>query len=445
MSPKGHSVRAPVKQDYPRTKEILEHVGPLPSVPKQGKVLNEKDLHDNLTSFRELNKTTTVIKFPGPELDIPMYINEFWTSRQRMGHSLHEISYRACFKPQLPRFFIERLTRFGDVVYDPFMGRGTTPIEAALMGRKPFGSDINPLGKILVNPRLHPPDLSEIDGRLSQIDLESETIIQGDLSAFYHNQTLKRITNLRNYLALRREKGEFDYLDDWIRMVATNRLTGHSPGFFSVYTLPPNQAISIKSQLKINRDHGQIPPDRDVKEIILRKSRSMLRKLDDVQRLQLYNSKKDAFFITGTSEHTPEIRNESVNLVVTSPPFLDVVSYQKDNWLRCWFNDIDPTTVPIWQIRKSEEWQLKMTKVFHELRRVLVPGGFIAFEVGEVRRGKLLLETLVVPAAINANLEPLLIIINDQRFTKTANCWGVSNLKKGTNTNRIILIQKSIR
>ena len=187
-----------MKQHYPRTKEFLEHLGPLSSVPKQGKVLNEEEFHANLTSFHEFNKTTTVIKFPESEWDIPMYVNEFWPSRQRMGHSLHEISYRACFKPQLPRFFIERLTRLGDVVYDPFMGRGTTPIEAALMGRKPFGSDINPLGKILVNPRLHPPDLSEIECRLSQIDLESEATIQGDLSAFYHNQTLKRITNLRS-------------------------------------------------------------------------------------------------------------------------------------------------------------------------------------------------------------------------------------------------------
>ena len=44
-----------------------------------------------------------------------------------------------------------------------------------------------------------------------------------------------------------------DNIDRWIRMVATNRLTGHSPGFFSVYTLPPNQAASQNSQIKINK------------------------------------------------------------------------------------------------------------------------------------------------------------------------------------------------
>ena len=43
-----------------------------------------------------------------------------------------------------------------------------------------------------------------------------------------------------------------DGVDRWIRMVAVNRLTGHSPGFFSVYTLPPNQAASLDAQAKIN-------------------------------------------------------------------------------------------------------------------------------------------------------------------------------------------------
>ncbi|HOC06866.1 MAG TPA: site-specific DNA-methyltransferase, partial [Bacillota bacterium] len=33
---------------------------------------------------------------------VPRFSNEFWTSRQRQASSLHEISYRACFKPQLP-------------------------------------------------------------------------------------------------------------------------------------------------------------------------------------------------------------------------------------------------------------------------------------------------------------------------------------------------------
>jgi hypothetical protein len=83
-----------------------------------------------------------------------------------------------------------------------------------------------------------------------------------------------------------------------------------------------------------------------------------------------------------------------------------------------------------------------MTQVFTELHRVLRPGGHVAFEVGEVNAGRVLLEELVVQAGSNAGLTPELILINDQEFTKTANCWGVSNNNKGTNTNRIVVFQK---
>ncbi|NBB78545.1 MAG: site-specific DNA-methyltransferase, partial [Verrucomicrobia bacterium] len=121
-----------------------------------------------LKQLEEFNafRTPTVVE----TLDgIKYYINEFWTSRQRQASRLHEVSYRACFKPQLPRFFIERLTAPGDVVYDPFMGRGTTPLEAALLGRIPYGNDTNPLSRALVAPRLAPPSMRSIEERLRSI------------------------------------------------------------------------------------------------------------------------------------------------------------------------------------------------------------------------------------------------------------------------------------
>ena len=83
-----------------------------------------------------------------------------------------------------------------------------------------------------------------------------------------------------------------------------------------------------------------------------------------------------------------------------------------------------------------------MTAVFAELRRVLVPGGYVAFEVGEVRGGTIKLEETVIPCGTSVGLEPLAVVINSQVFTKTANCWGISNNRKGTNTNRIVLFRK---
>src|SRR5262245_33808933 len=97
-------------------------------------------------------------------------VNEFWTNKQRAASSLQEVSYRACFKPQLPRFVIERFTTEGDIVYDPFMGRGTTIVEAALMGRVPAGCDVNPLSKVLAAPRLAPPTVEDVSARLAALD-----------------------------------------------------------------------------------------------------------------------------------------------------------------------------------------------------------------------------------------------------------------------------------
>ena len=408
--------------------------------PRRG---SSASIRSQIKTFRDFGKQTICKEFPDSSIRIPVYVNEFWTSKQRAAHSLHEVSYRACFKPQLPRFFIERLTKAGDRVYDPFMGRGTTLLEAAMLGRIPVGCDINPLSSILLQPRFRPPELSAISRRLEKIDLEKPCKIWKELLVFYHPKTLQAVTNLRNYLLRRTADGKVDEIDEWIRMVATNRLTGHSPGFFSVYTLPPNQAVSLDSQRRINKARQQQPPKRDVRAIILRKSRSLLSQFTDADQKTMRTASRRALLLTGSSTSTKRIRSGSIQLVVTSPPFLDTVDYRQDNWLRCWFNGINSRSVPIWQLRREREWQDKMAAVFRELARVLRPGGHIAFEVGEVRKGKMLLETLVVPAASTVGLRPLMVLVNSQNFTKTSNCWGVSNAAKGTNTNRIVLLQKS--
>jgi DNA modification methylase len=105
-------------------------------------------LLDELAAFRQFRTSTQVASFGDGQDAVPLFVNEFWTSKQRAASSLHEVSYRACFKPQLPRFFIERLTVAGDTIYDPFLGRGTTIIEAALLGRRVAGCDINPISSI---------------------------------------------------------------------------------------------------------------------------------------------------------------------------------------------------------------------------------------------------------------------------------------------------------
>ena len=72
------------------------------------------------------------------------------------SHNFH--AFPAKFPPQLPRLFIEHLTRPGDVVLDPMQGSGTTTLEAALNGRKALGFDIDPLSLLITKVKTTPLD-----------------------------------------------------------------------------------------------------------------------------------------------------------------------------------------------------------------------------------------------------------------------------------------------
>lgn len=364
----------------------------------------------------------------------PVQSDEFWTAKQRAGHAIHEVSYRACFKPQLPAYFLNKFCRGHAVVYDPFMGRGTTLIEAQLHGHRAIGNDINPLSIILTQPRLEPPSLATIEKRLLRASLNNKAGLDPELLVFFQRDTLREIYGWRQYFSQRQP---LDQVDAWLQMVACGRLTGHSPGFFSVYTLPPNQATSVTAQRKINTKRKQVPPYRDTKKLIWRKSRQLLR-----HPLPRHFHRCDALLLTASAEHTPQIPDNSIDLVVTSPPFLDTVNYRQDNWLRMWFCDLAVGEEKLWQLRSVQEWVACMTAVFIELQRVLKKRGRIAFEVGEVRNGSLQLEHAVVIAARQAGLVPEQILVNRQCFTKTANCWGVNNNGKGTNSNRVVVLRK---
>jgi hypothetical protein len=380
----------------------------------------------------------------GTPLNVPVYETELWTSRQRQANSIHEISYRACFKPQLPAYFIERLTGEGDAVYDPFGGRGTTAIEAALHGRAVLTNDVNPLSAILTRPRLELPSIGDIDARLRSLRFAARPRSGLDLSMFFHPDTEYEILGLREHLYRRLHAGKEDAVDRWIRMVATNRLTGHSPGFFSVYTLPPNQAVSPDDQVRINARLKQEPEYRDIRALILKKSLQLQGRLSAADRWRLRTAAETVRYLEGDAAATPEIADGSVHLTVTSPPFLDVVQYARDNWLRCWFNGLDADAIGsrITMSPTVDEWASEMARVFRELHRVTRPQGWVAFEVGEVRRGSVKLEEVVAPLGIAAGFECAAILINAQTFTKTANIWGVANNRLGTNSNRIVLFRK---
>lgn len=432
----------------PRPTVAIAHPSPLLShalvteLPAAAQPSAPRSLADELRDFATFGTRTLCGELAIDGHRVPTFTNEFWTAKQREGHSLHELSYRACFKPSLPAFFIERLTQPGDRVYDPFMGRGTTPLEAVLRGRVGCGNDVNPLSAILVRPRLAPPSLDSVCDRIDALDLRHDGALDDDLLVFFHPDTLHELHAMRRHFLERHAVGALDPIDEWIRMVAVNRLTGHSPGFFSVYTLPPNQATSAIAQRKINQKRNQTPPPRDVRAILKKKSKGLLADDGTIWGKDRGALARRCVLTTGPANAVPLLATGSVQLVVTSPPFLDIVQYATDNWLRCWFCGIDADAVPITMARTVPAWQQAMGEVFRELRRIVRPGGHVAFEVGEVKKGKVRLEEAVVPTAAAAGFVPELVMVNAQEFTKTAQCWGIDNNASGTNTNRIVVLRR---
>src|SRR5436305_11777421 len=76
----------------------------------------------------------------------------------RWGHSMHSMcSYQGMFPAKLAHYFIQRYLRRGDVVLDPFSGRGTTGLQARVEDRVSISNDLNPLAYVLSRAKTDPP------------------------------------------------------------------------------------------------------------------------------------------------------------------------------------------------------------------------------------------------------------------------------------------------
>lgn len=133
---------------------------------------------------------------------------------RRWGHPLHSIaSYMAMFPPAMPHVFIRWLTAPGDAVYDPFSGRGTTPLEACLQGRTGMGSDANPLAALLTKAKVDVPSKRSITSRLTQLRECASDDDTSDVPEHIRNlfapRTLARLQWLRHELDDRRSVDRF--------------------------------------------------------------------------------------------------------------------------------------------------------------------------------------------------------------------------------------------
>ena len=103
----------------------------------------------------------------------PIALAPEWKDQQRLwGHPFHPMcSYLASFPAALTHAFIARYSRPGDVVLDPFSGRGTTPLQACAEGRIGVGNDLNPFAHLLTAAKVAPPTRAQAATRLAQLRL----------------------------------------------------------------------------------------------------------------------------------------------------------------------------------------------------------------------------------------------------------------------------------
>ncbi len=367
-----------------------------------------------------------------------------WTSSQRQMHSLHySISYRGSFKPELPDFCIRRYSAEGDTVLDPFSGRGTTAFQAALLGRVPVSSDLNPLCGLFTQAKLLPATLDEVVIRLHEIDFMRPvplTAYVEMLSPFYHPDTYRELINLK--LAIRKKP---DRVNRFIEMLAVSRLHGHSQGFLSGYSFP-QISIPPDRQRLINAKRRQEPEYRSVAPRIIKKAAQVFR---DPLTSKFFDYSEKSISCNADARELNYLSDNSIDFTLCSPPFLDKVDYLTDNWLEFWFTGINPRQFENQMFKSSSvlEWRSFLRDVLREQLRVLKPSSFAVIEVGDVEtdQGEVMLDEVLAEEASRVSYKDKYfrveeVLINQQSFSKLSNCYQVENNRKGTNTNRLVVL-----
>jgi len=73
------------------------------------------------------------------------------------------------FASQIPAALISSLTGRGDLVIDPFVGSGTTLVEAQRLGRRGFGIDLNPVSCLIAQAKTLAASSTEVEGAVREI------------------------------------------------------------------------------------------------------------------------------------------------------------------------------------------------------------------------------------------------------------------------------------
>jgi hypothetical protein len=282
--------------------------------------------------------------------------------------------------------WIERLTSPGDLVLDPFCGRGTTPFQSLLMGREAIGCDINPVAYCVTRAKTNAPSPVVLKRRLTQLvnRFQSDDWIEGHalLPDFFHRayapRTLEQILYLRSSLSWRKSD-----VDCMLAALILGALHGESNRSIAYLSNQMPRTISTKPDYSIRfwEKHGFEAPNRDAFALLRRSIEYRYASSPpDGKAIVVESDFRDLSFVLRTQP-------KPVRLVVTSPPYLDVTNFEEDQWLRLWFlgGPPKPTYRRISKDDRHEHaspyWRL-IADVWRVLGRLLAKDAHVVFRMG---------------------------------------------------------------
>jgi len=282
-------------------------------------------------------------------LELPAVLDEFSglsvQSWRHNGHSrgdaVHSIMSRVGgFPSGLARYLVAVYSAPGELVVDPFCGKGTTLYEAALMGRQSLGGDVAPDAVLVSRAKCSNVRLEEVVHYIERLKYDDVSIreIDKDIRTFFHPETLKQIISVRRRILSDLNRPRRQDAATFVCALMLGILHGHSRTSLS---LPCNQCFAM-SPAYVRRyvdQHGLERPKRDVKKCLLE------RVLDFYPRPTLRGPIE---VVEASALECPRYlgrKKGKVSLVLTSPPYLNRQTYVKDSWLRLWFLERDSKAV----------------------------------------------------------------------------------------------------
>jgi hypothetical protein len=316
------------------------------------------------------------------------------TAPRGWGHPLHKLSqYIGQFPPSLAHFFIRQYTQPGEMVFDPFSGGGTTVLEALLLGRPAAAIDAFGYAHTLSHAKARPMELPAFDRYLKAKLKEAERqpgklalLDNPDLRIFYSDRTLDQILRLR---AILREDDSDEAI--FLKGVVSGILHGPSAMFLSL-SMKDTVSSTPGYVERYVKEHGLVKPERDLYECAMNKARRCLSAGIPERKGSIFR---------GDARAVP-LPDKSVNFILTSPPYMSVLDYAWNNWLRVWWLGDDRRTEQKKLMRSGveETYRKFMREICVEMFRLLKPNSAFVIVVGDVKKTRSNGTTSIINSAL---------------------------------------------